>query len=277
MPRGKIVAVKLLWPGFARQPDQLQRFVRAMKTSEVLQHPNLVRIYGAGKANSCCWIAMEYVEGGSATRFIRQAGVAGRLDWRLGLRLAHHVAQALKFAHEHSIIHRNVTPNNVLLRTKDRVAKLGDLMLAKALEGDYAESISEPGDVLGDVPYLSPEQTRGTKDLDPRSDLYSLGATVYAVMGGRPPFTGKTLAEVTERIRNQPVTPLREAQSDPVKTHALSAFQRQHVTLQLEEIPAALEEIVLRTLAKRPDDRYQTATELVSDLEKVAAKNGVGL
>jgi serine/threonine protein kinase len=277
LPRDRIVALKVLWPGFARKTNQLQRFVRAMKTSQVLKHPNLVRIYGAGKSGPCCWIAMEYIEGRSAARFIHDAGVAGRLDWRLALRVAHHIAQALEFAHEHSVIHRNVTPNNVLLRTKDRVAKLGDLMLAKALAGDHAETISSPDQVLGELPYLSPEQTHGTRDLDARSDLYSLGATVYAMVSGRPPFIGITLAEVTERIRKQRVRPLREVQSGPVSNRALTGFQREHIALQLEEVPTAFERIVLRLLAKHPEKRYQSAKQLVSDLERVAGKVGVAL
>src|SRR5262245_17384925 len=218
---------------------------------------------------------MEYIEGRSAARFIRHAGVAGRLGWRLGLRLAHHIATALKFAHGHSILHRNVTPHNILLRTKDHVAKLGDLMLAKALEGDHADAISAPGDILGEVPYLSPEQTRGTRDLDARSDLYSLGATVYALLAGRPPFIGSTMVELTDRIRREPVRGLREAQADPVGGKDWSSFQSQLTALQLEEIPTPFEHIILRMLAKRPDDRYQNAAELVSDLDKVAATTGV--
>jgi len=277
MPSGRIVAVKVLWPGFAHQPQQLQRFRRAMRTSQVLLHPNLVRIYGAGKSGGCCWIAMEYIEGRSAARFIRHAGVAGRLGWRLGLRLAHHIATALKFAHAHSILHRNVTPNNVLLRTKDHVAKLGDLMLAKALAGDHVDAITAPGDILGELPYLSPEQTRGTRDLDARSDLYSLGATVYALLAGRPPFIGSTVGEVTDRIRREPVRGLREAQADPVGGKDPSGFQSRLVALQLEEIPTSFEGIVLRMLAKRPDDRHQSAAQLVGDLEKLAAATGVAV
>jgi len=276
VPRGRLVALKILRPDFASNADQLHRFERAMKISSSLCHPNLVPTYGTGKWKSCCWIAMEYIEGRSAARFIRNAGIAGRLNWRIALRLAHDIARALQFAHDHSILHRNVTPNNVLM-TKDHVAKLGDLMLAKALDDNNASQISAANAVLGDVPYLSPEQTHGTRDVDARSDLYSLGATVYAVVTGRPPFGGKTAAEIVERIRHQPARSLREAQSVAVKSRVMTSFQREHITLQLEEMPVEFDRLILRTLAKRADERYECAADFVRHIEQVAAKVGITL
>src|SRR5262249_44881184 len=129
-------------------------------------------------------------------------GVAGMLDWRYGYRVAVHIARALDYAHKHSIIHRNVTPQNILWRAADKTALLGDLMLAKALEGTLAQQITRPGEIRGDVGYMSPGRTRGGGEIDGRSDLYGLGATVYALVAGRPPFTGGSLPEVITKIRN---------------------------------------------------------------------------
>ena len=135
----------------------MQRFVRAMKTVLPLRHPNLVTLYGAGKTGPYCWAAMEYVEGESMKQVIQRVGVAGMLDWRYGYRVAVHIARALDHAHGQTIIHRNVTPTNILFRTADKTAQLGDLMLAKALEGNLAQQITRPGELVGDVAYMSPE------------------------------------------------------------------------------------------------------------------------
>jgi serine/threonine-protein kinase len=164
------------------------------------------------------------------------------LDWRKTFRTAVHIGRALEYAHEQSIIHRNVTPTNILLDATNKMAKLGDLTLAKALEGTMAKQITRPGEIVGDVAYMAPERTRGTENLDGRSDLYGLGATVYALLTGRPPFGGATLVEKISRIRQT-------APEKPTK------FQM--------SIPSQFEAVVLKLLAKSPGDRYQTATELL--------------
>jgi serine/threonine protein kinase len=176
------------------------------------------------------------------------------LDWRNAFRVAVEVGRALGYAHDQGIIHRNVTPENILRDAASKVCKLGDLMLAKALEGNSGPQITRPGELLGDVEYMSPERTRGVTDLDGRSDLYGLGATVYALLTGRPPFEADTLMERITRIR----------QADPVKP-----------TKYQMSIPSAFEGVVLRLLAKKPDDRYQTAGEMLKDLERVGKLQGV--
>ena len=181
----KEVALKVLWPEFSKNEEDMQRFVRAMKTMLPLRHPNLVSIYGAGKTGSYCWISMEYVQGESLSQVIQRIGTAGMLDWRYAHRVAVHIARALDFAQKHHIIHRNLTPQNILVQASDKTAKLGDLMLAKALEGNMAADITKPGELLGDVRYTSPERTRRDTDVDGRSDIYSLGAMLYAL--DRPP------------------------------------------------------------------------------------------
>jgi serine/threonine protein kinase len=251
---GKTMALKVLRPEFSQNEDEMQRFVRAMKTVLPLRHPNLVALYGAGKTGPYCWVAMEFVEGESLTAVIKNIGIAGMLDWRHPFRVAVHIGRALAYAHGQQIIHRNVTPENILLRTSDKVAQLGDLILAKALEGTLAQQITRPGELVGDVAYMSPERTHGTAEVDGRSDLYGLGATAYALLTGRPPFEGSTLIEKITRIR----------QSEPVKP---TKFQM--------AIPHRFEQAVLKLLAKRPEDRYQTANELVTELERIAKLEGV--
>jgi serine/threonine protein kinase len=244
------VALKVLWPEFSSNEEEMQRFVRAMKTMLPLRHPNLVTLHGAGKTGPYCWIAMEFVEGESLTQVIQRIGTAGMLDWRNALRVGTHIGRALEFAEQHQIIHRNIKPGNILTQKSDQLTKLGDLMLAKALEGTLAEQITRPGELVGDVAYMSPERTRGTAGVvDCRSDIYSLGATVYALLTGRPPCEGGSLPETIQNIR----------QTEPVKP---KKFQL--------AIPEVFEGTVLKMLAKRPDDRYQTATALLKDLERVA-------
>jgi hypothetical protein len=173
---GSLVALKVLFPGATRNAKELRRFVRSMRTVMPLCHPNLVTLLGAGKSGPYCWVAMEFVEGESLAQVIQRIGVAGMLDWRHAFRVAVHVGRALAFAHSHRIVHRNLTPQNVLIRQADRLTKLGDLMLAKAIEGSMAQQITQANEMLGDLRYLSPEQTFGPDQMDHRSDIYSLGA-----------------------------------------------------------------------------------------------------
>ena len=251
----RTVALKVLWPEFSKNEEEMQRFVRAMKTVLSLRHANLVTLYGAGKAGNYCWIAMEYVDGESLTQVIQRIGAAGMLDWRNALRVAVHVARALEFAEENQILHRNIKPSNILIQHSDKLTKLGDLMLAKALEGTLAEQITRPGELIGDIAYMSPERTRGsTAQVDCRSDIYSLGATVYALLTGRPPFDAGSLPETIMKIR----------QAEPVKPKRYQL-----------SIPDLLEGTVLKMLAKRPDDRFQNAKALLVELERVAKFQGM--
>jgi serine/threonine-protein kinase len=250
------VALKVFGPEFSKNEDDVQRFVRAMKTTMPLHHPNLVTLYGAGKTGAYCWVAMEYIEGESLTQVIQRIGTAGMLDWRNALRVAVHVARALDFAQQQQIIHRNITPQNIMVRASDKVTKLGDLMLAKAMEGSLAQQITRPGELLGDVRYMSPERTRPNGEVDGRSDIYSLGATVYALLTGRPPFEGESLVEVITKIR----------QAEPVKPKKYQLA-----------IPDLFEGTVLRMLAKRPEDRFASAGNLLADLERVAKFQGLTL
>ncbi len=247
-------AVKVLKPEFTRDDVEVRRFVRSMKTTLPLRHPNLISLYGAGKKGPYCWVAMEFIEGESLTEVIQRIGVAGMLDWRHAFRIAVHLGRALQFAHRKHIVHRNLTPRNAMIQLADRAAKLGDLMLAKAIEGNMAQQITRSNEVLGDLRYMSPEQTFGPERLDARSDLYCLGAMLYALLTGKPPFEGDNIIETITRIRQAPLVVPKKYQMS---------------------IPDAFQSIVLRLLAKRSEDRYPSADAMLQELERVSRYNGV--
>jgi serine/threonine protein kinase len=252
----RTVALKILWPETIQSKEDVYRFVRAMKTMMPIRHPNIVQVYAAGRTGRHCWVAMEFVEGENLSQVIRRIGTAGMLDWRYAFRVAVDIARALQEAARHDIIHRKITPSNILMGTRDHRAKLGDLMSAKALAGAKFRRITRPGEIVGEVFCLSPEQTRSGAAVDCRSDIYALGTTVYALLTGRPPFEGGSLPAI--------ITQIREVEPPKPKTYQLS-------------IPDLFEGVVLRMLAKRPEQRFQTATELLVDLERVALYQAVTL
>jgi serine/threonine protein kinase len=248
------VAFKVLWPQFAQDDEAVQRFIRAMKTALPLRHPNLVSVYGAGRTGTYCWIAMEYVEGESLAQVLARLGPGNVLDWQKALCIAVYVARALEYAHSRQIVHRNVTPQNVLVGPRPELTKLGDLMLAKAREGKLAKQITGAGELLGDLRYLSPEQTLGSGPIDDRSDLYSLGALTYALLTGRPPCEGANLVETITKIRQ--VEPIRPTTYQPA-------------------VPDQFEAVVLRMLAKRPEKRFAETRLLLQDLERIARQQAI--
>jgi serine/threonine protein kinase len=248
------VALKVLWPELTQDTREVERFVRAIKTMLPLQHENIVRLYGAGVSDGYCWMAMELVEGESLADVIKRLGVGGMLAWEPVFRAAVDVSQALEVAAEHKIVHRNITPSNVLIRSKDKVAKLADLMLAKALEGPMVESITRSGEMVGELPYMSPEQTTGTQDIDGRSDIYNLGATCYRVLTGHLPAEGRNAADTIRKIQN-------ESPPKPTK-YQLS-------------IPPLFEGVVMKMLAKNRDDRFANATVLLKELKRVGTFQGL--
>jgi serine/threonine protein kinase len=248
------VALKVLWPELTHDDREVDRFVRAIKTMLPLQHENIVRLYGAGVTDGHCWMAMELVEGESLADVIKRLGVGGMLEWEPVLRAAVQIAQALEVASEQKIVHRNITPSNILIRSKDRVAKLADLMLAKALEGPMAESITRAGEIVGELAYMSPEQTTGQVDLDCRSDIYNLGATCYRMLTGHTPAEGKNAADTIRKIQA-------EVPPNPTK-YQLS-------------VPALFEGVVMKMLAKNRDERFANPTLLVKELKRAAKYQGL--
>jgi serine/threonine protein kinase len=252
--RNRVAAVKVLTPDPSHQEEQKERFVRAMRTMIDVRHPHIVQLLNAGKSGPYCWAAMEYIDGEDLTRVIRRIGIEGMLDWREAYRVSVHVGRALHEAHQRKIIHRNVTPANILRRHGDKACLLGDLMLAKALEGTLARQVTQPGQLIGDVPYMSPERTRDQLGVDHRSDIYGLGATLYALLTGRPPFESNSLPELIRMVRQ-------DAPREP-KEYQLA-------------INDLFQAVVLKMIAKRPDDRFQTPADLLRELERIGRYNNL--
>lgn len=260
--KSRDIALKVLWPNLSRDGEQMQRFLRGMKAMFPVRHENIVRIYNAGITRTgevldckLAWVAMEHVEGVSLTEVIRQIGISGMLDWKVGFRVALQIARALEEAYDHKIIHRNITPQNILYNSANKTAKLSDLMWAKALEGAQSADVTAAGQVVGDLAYLPLERLTGDKSqIDCRCDIYGLGATVYALLTGRSPFESNSLPELIVKIRSE----------EPPKP---KSFQ-----LSIADL---FEGVVLKMLAKRPEDRYETPSAVVKDLERVGKFNGI--
>ncbi|MFQ5732912.1 MAG: protein kinase [Planctomycetaceae bacterium] len=254
--KNRPAAVKVLSPEFTANQEERERFVRGIKTMAPIKHENIVALYAAGTQEPYCWVAMEYVDGENLTQVIERIGVSGMLDWQHAFRVGVQIGRALEEAAKHKVIHRNVTPQNILIRSQDKVAKLGDLTLAKALEGTMVGQLTRPGELVGDLAYMSPERTGGMENVDGRSDIYGLGATLYAMLTGRPPLEAGSLPELISRIRyEEPAKP---------KTFQLS-------------IPDMFQDVVLRMLSKRSEDRFQTPTDLLTDLHRVGKFQGVAI
>jgi serine/threonine-protein kinase len=186
----------------------------------------------------------------SLAQVIRRMGISGMLDWRDVWRVAVHIGRALQAGHRRRIIHRNLTPTSILRRHADGGCLLGDLLLVKALEGTQARPITQPGQLLGDVAYMAPERTVDESLADERSDLYGLGATLYALLTGRPPFEADSLPELLRRVR--------EDQPAPPRTFQLA-------------VDEMFEGLVLTLLAKRPSERCETAGDLLRELDRIGA------
>jgi serine/threonine protein kinase len=255
--KGKTYALKVLAPSFGKCPDDRNRFVAAMKATMPLAHPNLVRVYGAGQAGPYLWAALELVEGECLSAVVQRITDDARPGWKFGFRIGLKIARGLAFAHSHGVMHKALCPASVMIREADREVKIEDLMLAKACEVTPGHTTVRPHELTGDVDYMSPERTAGgAVKLDHRSDLFSLGATTYALLTGHPPFHSSTAAETVAHIRTGDPAPLRESQP---------------------EIPPAFDAAVMKLLNKHPSDRYQSAAELVAELEQIGKTHGLSV
>lgn len=249
------VALKVFWPDFAQDEETRQRFIRAMKTLLPLKHPHLVAVRGAGKTSGYCWIATDLIEGESLAQILARFGKGHAVSWQFALRVGAHVCRALVFIHHHQILHRDITPANILVRSSDQAALLGDALTAKAMEGKSAVPLTAPGQLPGDVRFMSPERTSaGVLPVDYRTDLYSLGATLYTLCAGQPPLEGKNFIQTVLKIQKEPPVPVRQYQP---------------------ALPPAFGALINRLLSKRAEDRPQTAGELLSELEGLARTLGV--
>ncbi len=236
------VALKVLFPELSVDRTFVERFRREAQAAANLSHPNIVPVFDWGEDDGSYFIVMEYVEGRPLSAVLRDPQ---RMPPRQIAMIGAGVAAALAFAHRHGVVHRDVKPGNVLI-TPDGDVKVTDFGIARAMNTE--ESLTQTGAVMGTAAYFSPEQAEG-KGVDSRSDIYSLGVVLYEMAVGRPPFTGDSpVAVASKHVRDLPVLP---RQANPT-------------------VPPALEAVVMKAMAKNPDDRYGSAEELRADLLRFA-------
>src|SRR3954449_355487 len=184
----RLVALKALFPEYARETSFVERFRREAQAAANLNHPNIVAIYDWGQQSGTYFIVMEYVEGRSLSDIIR---TDGPLHPRRSAEITADVAAALGFAHRNGVVHRDVKPGNIIISPSGQV-KVADFGIAQAITGGADQhNLTQAGAVMGTATYFSPEQAQG-KPVDPRSDLYSLGCVLFEMLTSRPPFAGDT-------------------------------------------------------------------------------------
>lgn len=244
------VAIKILPPSVAaRNPQFAERFMREGRLAARIKHPNVIGVLDADRdpATGLYYLIMEYVDGGSVKDLMKY----GPIPERRALEIVAKVAEALVVAAEHNIVHRDIKPDNIMLTSKGEV-KLADLGLAKDRSSDVGATMSDV--IMGTPAYMSPEQAESTKETDARGDIYSLGATLYHMLVGSPPFKGETTYGILTKIATEP-TP------DPRTT--------------IPDISDATAAICLKMMAKDKRDRYQSAAELLRDLNRVLREKEV--
>src|SRR5262249_3689044 len=250
---GRNVALKILPAEVAADESRMNRFVQEAKAASALNHQNIITIYEIGEAKSTHYIATEFVDGLTLRQKIRQAALSASE----ALDVAIQVCSALAAAHEAGIVHRDVKPDNIMLRSRDGFVKVLDFGLVKLTEPQAegsdtmaltrAIAHTEPGIVMGTVTYLSPEQARGL-GVDPRTDIWGVGCVLYEMIAGRPPFAGETKTDLLAAIIKATPAPLSRV---------------------APETPAKLDEIVMKALEKDREDRYQGVKDMLVDLRRL--------
>lgn len=243
---GREVAVKLLRPEIQKNPVLLQRFDREVRAAAKLSHPNIVAALDAREYESLHFLVTELVEGRDLDQTVRFHGTLPIIE---AVECVLQAARGLSYAHAQGVIHRDIKPAN-LLRAKDGTVKILDMGLARLSNADSSTDVNltDTGVMMGTAAYMPPEQARDTRKADARSDLYSLGCTLFYLLTGRTAFTGTTQMDMILSHVNQPIPSLRQI---------------------IAEIPVSLERVFQRLVAKNPDDRFQSADELIPILQSV--------
>lgn len=251
---GRHVALKFLPEDLANNQNRVKRFNLEAKTASGLNHPNILTVYEIGRAGDAIFMATEFVDGLTLRQRLRERDRPLKLVEVLDI--ASQIASALVAAHAAGIVHRDIKPENIMIRG-DGIVKVLDFGLAKlterqdSLTGSEDSTVAfvntEPGSILGTTAYMSPEQAAG-REVDPRSDVWSLGVVLYEMIAGRPPFEGASKSHVIVAIIDREPTPL---------------------TQFVSEVPEALEWIIAETLTKDRDERCQTAKELLGKLRRL--------
>ncbi|MBI4615653.1 MAG: serine/threonine protein kinase [Planctomycetes bacterium] len=237
---GQLVAIKVLAEELLSNARAVERFKREIRSSIQLEHPNLVQALAAGQYEGKYFYVMEYVEGTTVKRELR---AKGPFETRKATSIVVQIARALDYAGQFGLVHRDIKPENILLATSG-TAKLADMGLAKSAASQ--NKLTLMGSVLGTPHYMSPEQARGEEDVDLRSDIYSLGATLYHMLAGRPPFDGTDAVAVISRLLQSEPEPLRDVNP---------------------RISDRVSMVVAKMMAKNRDARYGEARQLLADLD----------
>lgn len=237
----RIVALKMIQQGQFRSPEVRRRFQNEAETAARLRHPNLVAIHEVGEHKGIPFFSMEYVKGRTLADLARQ----GRIRPRVVAQLTQTIAETIQYIHSCGVLHRDLKPSNVMLDQNSDV-RITDFGLAKQLDRHY--SLTETGQILGSIDYMPPEQAEARHEqMGPASDVYSIGAILYELLAGRPPFRSESFLETLRQIREENPTPISELNS---------------------RVPRVLEAICLKCLRKKPKQRYQSAEELSQDLQR---------
>lgn len=236
----RFVAIKVLKPEYSSDKSFVNKFRGEAQSAAGLSHPNIVNVYDVGDDGGLHFIVMELVEGITLKRFIERKG---KLDIKEAVGISIQIAQGMEAAHDNHIIHRDIKPQNIII-SRDGKVKVTDFGIAKATNSNTITS-----NAMGSVHYLSPEQARGGYS-DEKSDIYSLGVTIYEMLSGKVPFAGDNTVSVALLHIQGEAMPLREL--DP-------------------SIPISIDKIVQKCMQKRPERRYHSASELISDLKKAIA------
>jgi serine/threonine-protein kinase len=251
-PRGREIALKLLNPASELEDDRtrVRRFRREAKFMLALEHPNIIRAYEVGVVGRYHYLSMEFVPGESLKDMILRRG---RVEPRAALKMMRQVADALCYGARRSVIHRDLKPENVLVRP-DGVVKLADMGLA-ILANRKDLRLTATGMAMGTPLYMSPEQAQASRDIDTRSDIYSLGCTFYHAICGSPPFDGPNPFVIIEKhLKEDPGPPGR----------------------LVPGLDLRVESILLRCLEKKPERRFQSCAEVIAAIDRVLAPEGKG-
>lgn len=237
-------AVKILSKEFAAKPGFVERFIREARAMAKINHPNVVDCYAVGEHKGYNYVAMELIDGQSMQDWVEHLGHLSVSD-AVAVTLV--CAEALHYAHEKNMIHRDVKPDNILL-TKTGVVKVSDMGLAKAVDEEDM-GLTQSGTGLGTPHYMAPEQARNAKHVDRRVDVYALGCTLYYFLTGKTPFSGGSLVELIVNKEKGQFTSAKRLNND---------------------VPEKLDLMIDKAMAASPEHRYQTCLELINDLESLA-------